>query len=87
MFPVKTSISKTSEFAGDLQRRFINFRPLGCVANALKLTNEREAENPQIAAQVGDIDTAVVSETTNSPAKIMSVLQKVPFAAEKVTSK
>ena len=33
------------------------------------------------------MDTVVVSETSNSPAKILSTLRSVPIAAERVTAR
>ena len=68
-----------SEFAGNLPRKFISFRHLGCESSAHKIPEERESENPQ---NVAEVNTVEVGETSNSLAKVMSVLQNVPVASE-----
>ena len=75
-----------SEFAGNLPRKFISFRHLGYESSAHVLFEERESTNPQNVAEVAGVDTAVIGETSNSPAKVMSVLLNVPVSIEVVTS-
>ena len=70
------------EFAGDLSRKFISFRHLGCESSARKVPEERESENPQNVEEVVGTSTVEVGETSNSPAKVMSVLQNVPVSSE-----
>ena len=53
-------------------------------SSAHNLPEEREAENPQNVAQIDEVNTAVVSETSSSATKVMSILQSAPIAAEVV---
>ena len=71
-----------SEFAGSLPCKFISFRHLSVESSAHKLPEERELENLQ---NVDEFNTLEVVETSNSPAKVMSVLQNVPVSSEVVT--
>ena len=75
-----------SEFAGNLPRKFFSFRHLGFESSTHKLPEERESENPQNAEEVVGTSTVEVGETSNSPAKVMSVLQNVPVSSGVVES-
>ena len=75
-----------SEFAGNLPRKFISFRHLGFESSAHNLRKERESENPQNVEELIETSTVEVGETSNSPAKVMSVLQNVPVSSEFVES-
>ena len=66
-----------SEFAGTLPRKFFSFRHLGFESSAHNLPEERESENPQKVEEVVGTSTVEVGETSNAPAKDMSVLQNV----------
>ena len=68
-----------SEFAGNLPRKFISFRHFGFESSAHSLPEERESENPQ---KVVEVNTVAVGETSNSPAKVVSVLKNVPVSSE-----
>ena len=70
-----------SEFAGNLPREFISFRHLGFESSAHNVPEEREAENPQNVEEVVGTSIVEVGETSNSPAKVMSVLQNVPVSS------
>ena len=72
------------EFAGNLSHDFINFRHLGFVSSAHHLSEEQESEIPQIDAEVGEVNTLVVGETSNSLAKGLSNLQGAHMRAESV---
>ena len=75
-----------SEFAGNLPRKFISFRHLGFESSAQYLPKEREAENAQNVEEVVGTSTFEVGGTSNSPAKVMSVLQNVPVSSGVVES-
>ena len=75
-----------SEFAGNLLRKFISFRHLGVESSAHNLPKERESENPQNVEEVVGTGTVEIAETSNSPAKVMSVLQNVPVSSGGVES-
>ena len=75
-----------SEFAGKLPRKFTSFRHLGFESSAHILPKERESENPQNVEEVVGTSTNEVGETSNSPAKVMSVLQNVPVSSGVVES-
>ena len=75
-----------SKFAGDLPRKFNSFRSLGFKANAHLLPEEREYENPQNVAGNYEVNTVMVGDMSNSPAKVLSVLQNVQMSREIVTS-
>ena len=75
-----------SEFAGNLPRKFISFRHLGVESSANNLPKERESENPQNVEEVVGTGTIEIGETSNSPAKVMSVLQNVPVSSGGVES-
>ena len=79
----RTSISKMSDFAGNLPLKFIRFRHLGVESSAHKLPEERESENPH---NVDEVISLAVGETSNIPAKVMSMLQNVPMSSEVVGS-
>ena len=76
-----------SEFAGNLPRKFTISRHLGFESSAHKLPEERESENPQNVAEIDEANTFGIGETSNSPAKVMSVLQNVPVSSEVVKSR
>ena len=71
-----------SKIAYNLPRKFISFRHLGFKSSSEIFSEEREAENPQNVAQIDGVNTVVVGETMNSPAKFMSTLQSEPVGAE-----
>ena len=50
------------------------------------MPEERESENPQNVEEVVGTSTVEVGETSNSPAKVMSVLQNVPVSSGVVES-
>ena len=70
-----------SEIAGNLPRKFISFRHLCFESSAHDVPKERESENPQNVEDVVGASTVDVGETSNSPAKVMSVLQNVPVSS------
>ena len=76
-----------SEFAGNLPRKCISFRHLGFESSAHNVLKERESENPQNVEEVVETSVVEVGETTNSPAKVMSVLQNVPVSSGVVESR
>ena len=75
-----------TDFAGNLPLKFLSFRHLGFKSSAHNLSEELEFENFQNFAEIGELITVVVGETSNSPAKVMSVLQNAPMSSEIVTS-
>ena len=81
-----TSVSKMSEFAGNLPRKFISFRHLGFESSAHNVPEERESENSQNFEEVVGTSIVEVGETSNSPAKVMSVLQNVLVSSGVVES-
>ena len=83
VFGIRTSVSKMSDFAGSLPRKFFSSRHLGLESSAHKMPEERESQNPQNVDEVNNVE---VGETSNSPAKVMSVLQNVPMSSEVVMS-
>ena len=78
----RKSTSKMSNFVGKLPLKFIGFRHSVFESSARKLPEEQGAEKPR----VDELDTVVVDETSNSTAKILSVLQNAPISVENVTS-
>ena len=66
----RTSVSKMSDFAGNLPRKFISFRPLSFESNADNLPDEQESENHQNIAEIDEVNAVVVYETSTSPAKV-----------------
>ena len=84
---MRTSVSKMSEFAGNLPRKFISFRHLGLESSAHNVPEERESENPKNVEEVVGTSIVEVGETSNSPAKVMSVLQNVPVSSGVVESR
>ena len=73
-----------SEIAGNLPREFIGFRFfLGFASSAHKLPEERDSKNYQLA-QIGEVNTVVVGETSTSAPKDMSILPGVPMRAESI---
>ena len=80
---IRTSVSKTSEFDGNLASKFVSFCHLGFKSSAQKLPEERESEKPQNSDEVNTVE---VGDTSNSPAKVMSLLQNVPVSSEVVMS-
>ncbi len=79
---IRTSVSKMSEFAGNLPRKFISFRHLGCESSAHNLPKERESENPQNVAESREVNTVEVGETSASPAKSFYSLENASVRAE-----
>ena len=75
-----------SEFVGNLLRKFISFRHLGFESSAHNVPEERESEKPPNVEEVVGTSIVEVSETSNSPAKVMSVLQNVPVSSGVVES-
>ena len=51
------------------------------------MPEERDSENPQKVAGIGEVNTVAVGKTSNSPAKFMSILQNVPMSSEIVMSR
>ena len=76
-----------NKFAGNLPRNLINSRLLGSESTAYKLLSEREAENSQIAGQMGEVGTVMMTETTNAATTILSVLPSESITAENVKSR
>ena len=70
-----------SEFACSLPRNFISFRILGFETRAHKLAQERQSENPQNFAQIDEVKTVLVGETSNSAGKVTSIMQVAPSRA------
>ena len=70
---ISTSVSKMSDSAGNLPRRFISFRPLKFESNADNLPDEQESENHQNIAETDEVNAVVVYETSTSPAKVTSL--------------
>ena len=75
-----------NDFAGNLRPKFISFCHLGFESSANNLPGEWQSENPQIIAQTDEGITLVMNKTSNSPAKIMSVLHSVQVVDENVGS-
>ena len=71
-----------SGFAGNLPRKFSSFRHLVFESSAHIVPEGRQSENPQNFDKVVGTSTVGVAETSNSPAKVKSVLQTVPVASE-----
>ena len=71
-----------SEFAGNLPRKFTSFRLSGFESSALKVGEEQESEKPQNVEKVVGTSTVENGETSNSPDKVISVLQNVPVSSE-----
>ena len=71
-----------SEFAGNLPRKFINFRHLGFESRAHKFLEERESENPQNVVERDEANTVEIGETSASPAKSLCSLQDAPVRVE-----
>ena len=65
----RTPVSAMSEFVGNWPVKFISFCPLGFESSANRLPEEQKAEDTQTAAQVSEVHTVVVGETSNSLAK------------------
>ena len=83
---IRTSVSKMSELVGNLPRKFNIFRHLGVKSSAHKLSEEWESKNLQKVEEIVGTSTVEVGETSNSPAKVMSVMQNVPVSSEVVVS-
>ena len=75
-----------SEFAGNLPRKFISFRHLGFESSAHNVPEERDSENPQNVEEVVGRSIVEVGETSNSPVKVIFVLQNVPVSSGVVES-
>ena len=71
-----------SEFAGNLPRKFISFRHLGCKSSAHKFLEERESENPQNVVERDEANTVEIGETSASPAKSFCSLEDAPVRVE-----
>ena len=76
-----------SEVAGNSPRKFISFRHLGFESSAHNLPEEWEFEKPRKIAQIDDVNTVVVGETLESPAKVTSFLQVAPMRIESIGMK
>ena len=70
-----------SEFAGNLPRKFLSFRHLGVESSAHNLPEERESDSPRVVAESREVNTFETGVTSNSPAKVISVLQNVPVSS------
>ena len=75
-------MSKMSEFAGNLPRKFFSFRHLGFESSAHNLLEGRESENPQNVAESKEANTIEIGETSASPAKSLCSLEDAPVRAE-----
>ena len=62
--------------------KFISFRHSVSECSEHGLLDRQGVGNPQITEQAGQVDTVVVDETSNSPAKVMSVSQSARIAIE-----
>ena len=76
-----------SQFGDNIQSKFINFRHLGFEFSGHNLPEERESENPQNIAGMGEAKTVEVGETATFPAKSSSSLQDAPMRAESIGAK
>ena len=68
-------MSKKSEFAGNLPRKFISFRHLGFESSAHKFLEERDSKNPQNVIERDEVNTVEIGET---------VLQRKVYAVWKM---
>ena len=59
-----------SEFAGNIPSRIKSFSLLSFESSALNLPEKREAEDSENVAQIDEVNTVVVGETSTSPAKV-----------------
>ena len=76
------------EFAGSLLGKFIiSFRHLGSKFSSQNFPDKQGIEYPQNSMPAGDVNTVLIGETSNSPAKLTSILKNVPNTAENVTSR
>ena len=73
-----------SEFARNLTSKFSSFRYLGLESSPHVFPEERDFENPQNVAQIDKVKTVVLCETSKSPAKLESILQRAPMGAENI---
>ena len=76
-----------SEIAGNIPRKFNNFRHLGIESSPHKLPEERESDYCQNVAGMDEADTVEIGETSSSPAKVSSSLQVAPMGAESIGAK
>ena len=79
---IRTSVSRKSEFAGNLPRKFISFGHLCFESSAHKLPEERESESPQNVVERDEANTVEIGETCASPAKSLCGLEDAPVRAE-----
>ena len=79
---IGTSVSKKSEFAGNLTRKFISLRHLAFESSAHKFPEERESENPQNVVERDEANTVEIGETSASPAKSLCGLEDAPVRVE-----
>ena len=86
-FPFSKPVSKITEFAGNLPRKFISFRHLGFESSAHSLPEGRESENAQNNAEIDEVNTVVVGETPRCPAKVISILQGAALGAESIRAR
>ena len=83
VFPLKyVRFSKYSVFAGNLPRKLFSCYCLENESSPRTLPEEREAQYPQNVAQIDEVNNIVLCETSNSPAKVRSILQSAPKGAE-----
>ena len=75
-------MSKMSEFAGNLPRKFLCFRHLGFESSAHNLSEGRESENPQNVVERDEVNTVEIGETCASPAKSFCSLEDAPVRVE-----
>ena len=71
-----------SDFAGNLSCKFFSFRHLGFESSSHNLSEKRESESPQNVAELDEVNTVVIGETSNSSAKVTSFLRVAPVRAE-----
>ena len=76
-----------SNFAGNLPQKFFSFCHLGFKSSTHNWPEKQESANPKKVVGLEEVNTVVVSETSNSSAKFMSILQNVPKLSEIVTSR
>ena len=70
-----------------MPRKLISFRQLRFESSAHNLPEERESENPQNVAEIGEANTVEIGESSLSPAKGSSSLQNAPMRFESIGAK
>ena len=71
-----------SGFAGNIPRKLFSFCHLSFAYSAHILPEQQEAENCQNVPQIDEVNIVVVGVASNSPAKVMSILQSAPMWAQ-----